>query len=243
MRIYASGSSRFRFPGHENVRMVESELGLVPEGWEAVCVRDFGEVVTGKTPSKQVPEYFGTYMPFIKIPDMHGNLYCIQAEDGLSELGVASQKTKTLPSDSICVSCIGTAGLVCITTVPSQTNQQINSVVLTNLSEREYLFFSLSDLKDKINLYGMSGATIVILNKGKFEALPILRPDEATMERFHELVYPMFERVRVLQQQNANLRRTRDLLLPRWWRGRWRWPSTNESRIREWWPVIRAFVG
>ena len=44
--------------------MVDSELGLIPEGWKMGGVIDFGEVITGKTPSKAKPEYYGDYMPF-----------------------------------------------------------------------------------------------------------------------------------------------------------------------------------
>jgi len=58
-RIYEEWFARFRFPGHEDVRMVESELGLVPEGWspsrlELVCAR----MNSGNTPSRSNPDYW-----------------------------------------------------------------------------------------------------------------------------------------------------------------------------------------
>ena len=37
---------------------VESELGRIPKGWEVKYVKDFGDVITGKTPEKKYPEYF-----------------------------------------------------------------------------------------------------------------------------------------------------------------------------------------
>jgi type I restriction enzyme, S subunit len=55
----------------------------------------------------------------------------------------------------------------------------------------------------------------VNLNKGKFEALPVVRPDQQSVLHFHEATHPMFEQIKALQVKNANLRRTRDLLLPR----------------------------
>jgi len=58
-------------------------------------------VVTGKTPSKKVPKYFGDYMPFIKTPDLHGNIFCIESGEKLSELGVNSQNNKTLPPNIV----------------------------------------------------------------------------------------------------------------------------------------------
>jgi len=140
--LYREWFVHFRFPGHEQVAMVESTLGPIPEGWKVRTVGQFGDVLTGKTPSKKVSEYYGDYMPFIKIPDMHGRIFCTQTTDNLSGAGADSQKRKTIPPNSLCVSCIGSVGLVAITTVPSQTNQQINSVVLQNEADREFLYFA-----------------------------------------------------------------------------------------------------
>jgi type I restriction enzyme, S subunit len=213
--LYREWFVHFRFPGHEKVLMVDSAIGMIPEGWEVRTLACFGKVVTGKTPSKKVPEYFGDYLPFIKTPDMHGDIFCIDSEEKLSELGATSQNNKTLPPNSICVSCIGTAGIVAITGKNSQTNQQINSIVLDDLSHREFLYFALSDLKETINQYGANGATMVNLNKGKFEALKIVFPDRKMIIKFSEATLSKFEQIKILQLKNANLRRTRDLLLPK----------------------------
>ena len=214
-RIYEEWFVRFRFPGHEQVKMMESELGMIPEGWQVQTVADFGKVITGKTPSKSDPENFGDDVPFIKTPDMHGNLFCISTGEGLSAKGAESQKGKTLPENSLCVSCIGTAGVVSITTRPAQTNQQINAVVLNEQHNREFLYFALVGLKETINLYGANGATMVNLNKSKFEGLKIVYGDSPTVDHYHTLAFSFFEEIRVLQLKNANLRATRDLLLPK----------------------------
>ena len=213
--LYREWFVRFRFPGHESVRMVESELGEIPEGWRIRKLEQFGEIVTGKTPSKKVPEYYDNYMPFIKIPDMHGNMFCIQTSDSLSKAGAESQENKTLPPNSLCVSCIGSAGLVTITTVPSQTNQQINSIILRDETDREFLYFALVGLEQTIQQYGATGATMVNLSRGKFIDLQVLYPGSEILDVYHRLTFPQFDEIRVLQLKNEILRRTRDLLLPR----------------------------
>ena len=43
-RIYEEWFVRFRFPGHEQTRMVESEVGPVPEGWEVVKLGRLAEI-------------------------------------------------------------------------------------------------------------------------------------------------------------------------------------------------------
>lgn len=213
--IYKEWFVNFRFPGHKKVKIVDSELGKIPERWEVKKLKDFGEIITGKTPSKKIKEYYGDYMPFVKTPDMHGNIFCIYASEYLSRAGVNSQKTKTLPPNSLCVSCIGTAGIVSIISEPSQTNQQINSIVFYDTSAREFLYFALIDMKDKIKQYGSAGATMVNLSKGKFENLNFLCPNSNLMVKFHHLTASMFDEIKALQYKNANLSSTRDLLLPR----------------------------
>lgn len=213
--IYREWFVNFRFPGHEKTKMVESEMGPIPQGWQVARILDFGEIITGKTPSKERPEFFGTDIPFIKLPDMHGKVFVLDTAEHLSVLGQRHQAAKTIPPNTLCVSCIGTAGIVIITNRPSQTNQQINSVVLRSVKDRELLYFRLRDLRETINQYGANGVTMVNLNKTKFENLRVVRPPEGLLEHFHSCVSRMFEQIRNCEKCVAILSQTRDLLLPK----------------------------
>lgn len=118
--IFRQWFVEFKFPGHEDVPSVDSgtQLGEIPEGWETKTLSDFGEVITGKTPSKKVDEYWNSCdIQFIRTPDMHDQFYCIETTDHLSLKGAESQSNKYLPPNSLCVSCIGTVGIVTITAV------------------------------------------------------------------------------------------------------------------------------
>lgn len=214
--IYKEWFVNFRFPRHQKVKMVKSELGMIPEGWEVKSISEFGEIITGKTPSKKRPEYYNNnYMPFIKTPDIHDNMFVLQTGEYLSKEGARSQQNKTLPENSICVSCIGTVGIVSITSCHSQTNQQINSIVIKNENSREFLYFALRSLKETIQKYGSTGATMANLNKGKFESLKLICPNAIILNAFHENVESLLDNVRTLLKKNINLRKTRNLLLPK----------------------------
>ena len=113
------------------------------------------------------------------------------------------------------MSCIGTIGVVSITTDDCQTNQQINSVVLSNENYREFLFFHLQDSKQAMENLGANGATMGNVNKSKFESMKVVTSSDMLLEHFHQVVAPMFAEIRILAHKTANLRRTRDLLLPR----------------------------
>jgi type I restriction enzyme S subunit len=213
--LYREWFVNFRFPGHESVPRVPSPLGEIPQGWEVKPIHSFGRVVTGKTPSKANADFYGHDVPFVKTPDMHGNLYILGTSERLSTSGAQSQANKTLPSGTICVSCIGTIGVVTITTEDCQTNQQINSVILAHEVSREFLFFRLQDAKQTLENLGANGATMGNVNKGKFESMEIVSPPRDLLAEYHRLVRPMFNEILALSRQTQNLRCTRDLLLPR----------------------------
>ena len=214
-KLYREWFVKFRFPGYEEVKMVESELGLIPEGWEVKRIDDFGKVVTGKTPSKKREEYYGNDVPFIKTPDMHNGIFVINTNEYLTYEGADSQKNKYLPPKSISVSCIGTVGIVSINAISAQTNQQINSVVLKESFFLEFLYFALLDLKSTIQNYGSTGATMANLSKGKFEQLKIIVPSQNLIKYFHKIVSPLFNQILIFSKKNINLKQQRDLLLPK----------------------------
>jgi type I restriction enzyme S subunit len=226
--LYREWFVHFRYPGHESVPLVDSPLRQIPQGWEVKAIQQFGKVITGKTPSKANADFYGADVPFVKTPDMHGNMFILSTGEKLSAAGAESQSNKTIPAGSLCVSCIGTIGVVSITAEDCQTNQQINSVVLCNENYREFLFFHLQDSKQAMENLGSNGATMGNVNKSKFESMKVVAPPNALFERYHQLVAPMFTEIRTLAIQTANLRRTRDLLLPRLLSGQIQTRHVNE---------------
>ena len=184
--------------------------------WELSPLKDFGKVITGKTPSKAKAEnYSPNGMMFIKTPDMHDQLFILNANEKISTEGELTQISKTLPVGTICISCIGTIGVVSLTTAPSQTNQQINAIVLSDEDYREYLFFRLEDSKKTLENLGSNGATMSNVNKSKLENLKISNPPQHLVRDYHLKAEPIFRLIEVLMRKNILLNLARDLLLPR----------------------------
>ena len=152
-------------------RLVDSELGETPEGWKVKALGEFGDIVTGKTPSTKRSEYYGDDVPFLRIPDMHGKMYALETELMLSVQGANSQPQKTLPPGSISVSCIATPGLVVLNHCSTQTNQQINSIIPRSESSSTYIFWTCRHLSSQIETGGLGGSVFGNMNKSTFAAL------------------------------------------------------------------------
>lgn len=190
--------------------------GTMPSDWQIGTVDDLSkEIICGKTPSTKIKEYYGNDIPFITIPDMHNCVYAISTERSLSKLGAKSQSKKTLPKNSICVSCIGTAGLVTLVPKESQTNQQINSIIPKEQYSPYYIYLLMQTMAEKINRLGQSGSTIVNLNKTQFGMIDALIPSVESQNNFNKIVEPIFNRILSNQYENQQLSELRDTLLPK----------------------------
>ena len=178
-------------------------------------IADIGRIETGKTPPMSNRKLYGGDILFVKTPDMHDKMFISSTSETLSEDGNNYQLTKLLPTNAIMVSCIGTAGIVSINAKPAHTNQQINSIILNNLKDLEWLYYVCRQMKSIIELFGATGATMTNLSKGKFEKLKVVVPKANIRESFHKRIRPYFKEIFTLDQQNTLLTRQRDLLLPR----------------------------
>ncbi|MDW4539405.1 restriction endonuclease subunit S [Bacillus cereus] len=213
----------FEFPNEEGKaykanggEMVESELGMIPEGWEIKILDDLSkdDIICGKTPSTKKKENYGDFMPFVTIPDMHNNTFIINTSRSLSREGVANQVKKTVPKYSVMVSCIATPGLVSIASRDCQTNQQINTIICPEFSSY-FIYFSLKNLSEHIKILGSSGSTTLNLNKREFGKIKVVYPNQSYLEVFYETVKAMFEQILNNQLQNKELTILRNALLPK----------------------------
>jgi type I restriction enzyme S subunit len=224
--IFKEWFVRFNFPNENGEpyataggKMIDSELGPIPEGWRVGRLGETGKIVCGKTPSKENPDYFGGKIPFIKIPDMHGELFIIKTEDSLTELGANTQKNKFVPKNSICVSCIATIGLVSITCRDSQTNQQINSIIPNDIKLLEYLYFVLKTMKSDLIAIGSGGSATLNINTSVFSEIEIIIPNDESIKKFHSVTERLFTKILNNLYQIQTLSTLRDTLLPKLMKG------------------------
>jgi len=190
--------------------------GERPLNWHEGTISDISdEIVCGKTPSTKNKDNFGNDVPFITIPDMHNVVYITATQRSLSFVGAKTQNSKTVPENSVCVSCIATAGLVALTSVPSQTNQQINTIVCKEGISPYFVYLTMVGMSDHIRMLGSSGSATINLNKGQFSKIELLIPESCVIGEFNDLIEPIFGAIKYNQQENTKLANLRDTLLPR----------------------------
>ena len=186
----------------------------IPKHFEVKTIENIeAQIVTGKTPATAHKEYYNGSIPFITIDDIRQNTFITKTASYLTTLGADTQNNKYLPANSICVSCIATVGLVGLTTEISQTNQQINSIICSNEENLYYLYFAIKDYF-KFSFGAKTGNIVKNMNKGDFSNILLIYPNNDLLKKYHSIVMPFFNQMKVLTLENQNLKALRDFLLP-----------------------------
>lgn len=216
-RIYAEWFVRFRFPGHEQVKRVESELGLIPEGWKVQTVEQTFQILGGGTPSKAEPAYWeGGTINWYSPTDLTraGTSFMEQSADRITALGLAKSSAKLFPPMSVMLTSRATIGVVAINTNEACTNQGF----ITCLPNSDYPLWLLYHwLKANVETFiGLgTGATFKEITKGTFKGIKLLVPPQNLVGAFSSTSEQLMLLSLNLQRKNRNLRATRDLLLPK----------------------------
>ncbi len=187
--IYKEWFVNFRFPGYEKVKMIDSELGKIPEGWEAKRLGEILELVYGKA---------------LKKDDRLEGTFPVYGSGGI----VGYHKEYMVQGPGIIVGRKGNVGSIFWS---HKSFYPIDTVffVKSNFS-LHYLFFNLKE-QNFIN----NDAAVPGLNRNQAYLNKCLLPLQKLLELFDDMIIPIFNQINNLKLKIENLRRTRDLILPK----------------------------
>lgn len=171
---------------------------LIPRSWAWCRVEESGYTQTGSTPPKKNPENYGDFIPFIGPADISNQSMKYPIE-GLSELGISVGRL--IPKDSLMMVCIGgSIGKCNINEIDVSCNQQINTVTPILIPTFYIKTVCQSPFFQKNVLDKSSGSATPIINKGKWEALPIPLPPLEEQKEIVKVVETLFKEVEQLEQ-------------------------------------------
>ena len=184
--------------------------------WRKLTVGNLGEVITGYTPPTKNTAYFGDKYPFITPTDIKIDSRIVQTERFLSQKGYEYNKNRLLPPNAVCVTCIASIGKICMTTLPSVTNQQINSIVVNQDKYDSYFVYYLLITQTDVIQSMANSATTPIVNKSTFASINICVPPLPTQraianfldrktEQIDELIRIKERQIELLQEQRTAL--------------------------------------
>ncbi len=212
--LYREWLVHFRFPGHEKNGMVKSALGLIPEGWEVVKLGDVSSFISRGIS----PRYDNTSESLVInqrcIRD--GKLSMEQSRRHLTK--VSNEKLVRFGDVLVNSTGIGTLGRVAqiYQDIPNCTvDSHVTIVRPGDKVVIDYFGFYVLGLQSYFDSLGVGSTGQTELNRESIANTSLVLPPKELQEAFATLVYSMRRNIILMLAKNANLRKTRDLLLPK----------------------------
>lgn len=177
---------------------------------------DLGTIITGKTPPTKEASYWNGNIPFITPKDIQITKHVFSTERCISSEGLEKIRGAKLPAGAICVSCIGNIGYVGVTTETSVSNQQINSIVVNDDNDSEFVFYLLKNLWIYFKNYEGQSTTLSILNKTHFSEIEVNVPEKSVQKKIAAILSCIDNKIELNQKINENLERQAQTLFRKW---------------------------
>ncbi len=200
------------FPG----ALVESELGEMPEGWEAKPLSQMVEIIGGGTPKRSEERYWGGDIPWFSVKDApaDGDVFVVDTEAKITKHGLNNSSTKLLPKGTTIISARGTVGRLALVGIPTAMNQSCYGVkgkkgigaCLNYLNLKE----AVSSLQQNTH-----GAVFDTITRGTFDTVVLVESQDVLKAKFEELIESSFERIKNNLLETKCLSELRDTLLPK----------------------------
>ena len=211
--IYREWFVHFRFPGHEQVAMVDSELGLIPEGWEVVKLASIADVNATSIRGNEAPEQIN----YVNISSVSTGQ--IEKIEPMAFEDAPSRARRIVGHGDIIWSTVRPnrkSYCLILDPVPNMIVSTGFAVITARQVPYTYLYHALTT--DEFVAYltnNATGAAYPAVNTGDFENADVLLPAGEPMQTFHNIVVDLFDEKQNLHRRNEVLRCTRDLLLRR----------------------------
>ena len=204
------------FEPFKDGKFVDSELGMIPEGWKVGRLDEIADVVGGSTPSKAKPEYYtqkGIAWLTPKDLSNHPAVYTSRGEIDITEEGYNSTSTKLMPKGTILFTSRAPIGYISIAQNDICTNQGFKSLVPKKAGTC-FLYCFLKYVTPEIENKS-TGSTFKEASGSLMKSLQVLMPEQKVFEDFETIVSPLFARIESLEKESSRLSLLRDTLLPR----------------------------
>ena len=216
--LYREWFVHFRYPGHEDVEIVDSDLGPIPEGWGITTLGDAARWLSGGTPDTREPAYWGGEIPWITSGSLT-SFMLDHSDRTLTQLGVDNGSRIVARNTTLFV----VRGMSLakefrhgVADVPLAFGQDCKALIAKPGIEPLFLALSVSSLADDIQgMVEFAAHGTGKLSTDRIQALTIPHPPEPIQQRFVGSVEPMMELMSNLQGHSRVLRKARNLLLPR----------------------------
>ena len=205
------------------------DMGWIPEGWEVKPMLDLIEMIGGGTPKTSIEEYWDGDIPWFSVVDAPNpsNVYIIDTEKHVSQLGVEKSSTKILPIGTTIISARGTVGKCGMVSRPMAMNQSCYGVSGKDGVSDTFTYYSVllrvADLQQRSH-----GSVFSTITRDTFKTIQTPYGGVDLTIKIDEIIKPYFDKILENSTQSIVLSKLRDTLLPKLLSGELRIPDAEE---------------
>jgi len=213
----------FEFPNAEGKpyksaggKMVESEMGSVPEGWETNTLDNVVDIIGGGTPKTSTSEYWNGTIPWFSVIDApnDGDIFVIDTEKHITQLGIENSSTRLLPVGTTIISARGTVGKCAVVGIPMTMNQSCYGIRGKKEGVDYFVYFTIRGMVSELQSKG-HGSVFNTITRDTINTQKIVVPDVSVMKKYNDHVTPLLQKIQTNLTENRHLSELRDGLLPK----------------------------
>ena len=197
-------------------RLVDSELGPIPDGWEVGVLDDSIELLSGGTPKTSIPEYWDGEIPWYTAKDAPSpsDVFVLETERSVTKAGVDNSATKILPKGTTVVTARGTVGRLACLGLPMAMNQTCYGIRGAHTYPDFFTYFRVKSVIDELQTR-THGTIFDTITRETFKLIDMVTPPTNLAKVFDSMINPVMNRILESLQESRALVAQRDVLLPK----------------------------
>ncbi|WP_418390567.1 restriction endonuclease subunit S, partial [Akkermansia sp.] len=198
-------------------RLVDSELGRVPEGWNHSTIGAEVFVCGGSTPSTKEPDFWkGGHHHWATPKDLSSLKFpvLLDTDRMITDAGLAKISSGVLPIGTVLLSSRAPIGYLAITEVPTAINQGFIAMKCDAILSNVFVLLWCRENMDAI-IGNANGSTFQEISKSNFRPIPVIVPSRPVLVSFEKLANSLYRQLVANERQSRTLAQLRDTLLPK----------------------------
>lgn len=197
-------------------RLVESDLGEVPEGWEVRSVDQLLNIIGGGTPKTSNPEYWDGNVPWFSVADTPraGDVFVIETEKSITQAGLDGSSARLIPKGTTIISARGTVGNLAITGRDMTFNQSCYGLRGVEGAGDYFVYLITMQMVEQLKAMA-HGSVFSTITRQTFEVIRWPNPPSTTLREFEKCVAVWFDPILANVEQSRSLAELREILLPK----------------------------
>jgi type I restriction enzyme S subunit len=197
-------------------RLVDSELGEIPEGWEVRPFADTVEIIGGGTPKTELADYWDGDIPWFSVVDAPAgsDVWVVDTQKKITRAAVDDSSTRILPVGTTIISARGTVGKIALVGVSMAMNQSCYGLRGKTGAQGLFSYFKTRELIATLQQHA-HGSVFDTITRDTLEGIPVVVPPQMVVAAFETNVGSALQHIRANVLQSRTLAALRDALLPK----------------------------